>query len=85
VHHNSGYPPYTLKIQALDRASIGAERFFSSNVSHDLDTYRKEMNDIDLIMHPPCAYILLGLVWAYPITFWKSFTQLFQASEKYER
>jgi len=58
---------YTLKIQALDRLQLALSAVFLMQMLVMIWIHIEKENEvtIDLIMASACAYILLGLVWAY--------------------
>ena len=78
---------YTLQIKALDRLQLGLSVVFLIQMFVMIWTHigKEKENEItfDLIMAAACAYILLGLIWAYAYYFLESFhPNSFKASEK---
>ena len=62
---------YMLQIQALDRLQLGLAAIFLMQMLVMIWIHIEKENEvtIDLIMAAACAYILLGLVWAYAYYF----------------
>jgi len=58
---------YTLQIQVLDSLQLGLSGVFLIQMLFMIGVHIEKENEvtIDLIMASACAYILLGLVWAY--------------------
>ncbi len=67
---------YTLKIQALDRIQQGLSAVFLMQMLFMIWVHiEKEKNEVtsDLILGAACAYVLLGMLWAYAYYFLENF------------
>lgn len=68
---------YILRIQALDRLQLGLSAVFLMQmlvmIWIHIEKEKKNEVTFDLIMAAACAYILLGMLWAYAYYFVESF------------
>lgn len=76
---------YTVRIQVLDQLQLGLSAIFLAQMLFMIWIHIEKENDvtIELVMAAACAYILLGLVWAYAYYLLEIFhPNSFKASEK---